>query len=325
MLKAIIVGCGRIAGIMNHSLSSHGGAYLAQEGVSIIACVDSSKEKSIRFSEIYHCKAEQDLIKTIEKYQPDIISVCTPDHTHFSITKKIFEAKHLPNVIFLEKPACNSKKEFDYLVRLSSKKNVQIVLNHSRRFDQHHQQLRERINAEEFGELKSVYATYYSGWLHNGIHIVDTLYYLFGDPINVDEITSVWESQYENDPSMELKASFKKHNAIIYLSRFDESDYQLFEIDLRFNQARLRLENFGDRIILETKYMNEIGENVIEIVDNGLTDRTKTPMQQAINLIFHSIEENNSGLLDGYLLKDMEETMNTIWKSKKEYEKHRLK
>ena len=325
MLKAIIVGCGRIAGIMNHSLSSHGGAYLAQEGVSIIACVDSNKEKSNRFSEIYHCQAEQNLVEALEKYQPDIISICTPDSTHFSITTKIFEAKHLPYVIFLEKPACNSKKEFDYLVRLSYKKNVQIVLNHSRRFDQHHQQLRERIIAEEFGELKSVYATYYSGWLHNGIHIIDTLYYLFQDSINIDEITGVWESQYENDPSMELKASFKKHNAIIYLSRFDERNYQLFEIDLRFNKARLRLENFGDRIILETKYVNEIGENVIEIVDNGLTDKTKTPMQLAINLICHSIEENNFGLLDGYLLKDMEETMNTIWKAKKKYEKYRLK
>ena len=320
----MILGCGRIAGGMNHALSTHGGAYQAQEGVSIVVCIDADQERSHSFAEGYRCEAEKDLHTAIEKHQPDIISVCTPDITHFSITEQIFQAKHRPKVIFLEKPACRTQEELDHLIGLSTQVGVPIVVNHSRRFDQHHQQLRDRIIAGEFGDLRSVYAAYYSGWQHNGVHIIDTLSYLFDNSIIVDMVTSAWESPYEGDPTMGLLARFKEQDAIIHLTGFDERDYQLSEIDLRFNKARLRLEDFGERILLETKYINEIGENVIQMMDNGLGNKTETSMQQAIDLICRSIEENNPTLLGGYLLQDVAETMQTIWQGQEEYEKYRF-
>jgi len=324
MLKAMILGCGRIAGGMNQTMSTHGGAYQARNGVSIVACIDTDQERSHSFAEAYRCEAEKNLNAAIEKHQPDIISVCTPDITHFSITEEIFQAKHIPKVVFLEKPACRTQEELDHLIGLTMQVEVPIVVNHSRRFDQHHQQLRDRIIAGEFGDLRSVYATYYSGWQHNGVHVIDTLSYLFHESIIVDMVTSAWESPYDGDPTMELLASFKEQNAKINLTGFIESDYQLFDMDLRFSEARLRLEDFGERILLETKYINEIGENVIQMVDNGLGKKTETPMQQAINLICRSIEENDPTLLGGYLLQDVAETMETIWQGQEEYEKYRL-
>ena len=44
---------------------------------------------------------------------------------------------------------------------------------------------------------------------------------------------------------------------------FDERHYQLFEFDLRFEKARLRIEDFGSRILFEKKEVNNIGENVL--------------------------------------------------------------
>lgn len=324
MLKAMILGCGRIAGGMKHALSTHGGAYQARDGVSIVACIDDDQERSHSFAEDYRCEAEKDLHTAIEKHQPDIISVCTSDTTHFSITEQIFQAKHRPQVVFLEKPVCRTQEELDYLIGLSAQVGVPIVVNHSRRFDQHHQQLRDRIISGEFGDLRSAYTTYYSGWLHNGVHIIDTLSYLFDDSIIVDMVTNAWESPYEGDPTMELLANFKEQNSKIYLTGFVESDYQLFEMDLRFSEARLRFEDFGERILLETKYINDIGENVIQMADNGLGKKTETSMQQAIDLICRSIEENNPILLHGYLLQDVAETMQTIWQGQEEYEKYRF-
>jgi len=108
------------------------------------------------------------------------------------------------------------------------------------------------------------------------------------------------------------------------LSGFNENDYQLFEMDLRFSKARLRFEDFGERILLETKYINEINENVIQLVDNGLDEKKETSMQKAIDLICRSIEENNTALLNGYLIQDVAETMQTIWQGQEEYEQNRF-
>ena len=320
----MILGCGRIAGGINNALFTHGGGYQTRAGVSIVACVDADQEKSHSFAEAYHCEAEKNLHLALKKHQPDIISVCTPDNTHFSITEQILQASHTPKVIFLEKPACSSNDELEHLIALAKHAKVAIVVNHSRRFDQHHQQIRSRISAGEFGTLRSIYATYYSGWQHNGVHIIDTLSYLFNESITVDTITGSWNSPYENDPTIELVASFKKQNVKIHLSGFNENDYQLFEMDLRFSKARLRFEDFGERILLETKYINEINENVIQLVDNGLDEKKETSMQKAIDLICRSIEENNTALLNGYLIQDVAETMQTIWQGQEEYEQNRF-
>jgi len=320
MIKAVIFGCGRIAGGVNNALFTHGGAYQDRAGVSIVACVDADQGKSDSFAETYHCEAEKTLHLALNKHQPDIISVCSPDDTHFSITEQILQATHTPKVIFLEKPVCSSNDELEHLIVMATQAKVSIVANHSRRFDQHHQQIKSRISDGEFGTLRNIYATYYSGWQHNGVHIIDTLSYLFNESITVDTITSSWNSPYENDPTMEVVASFKKQNVKIHLLGFHENDYQIFEMDLRFSKARLRFEDFGERILLETKYINEINENVIQLVDNGLEDKTKTSMQQAIDLICRSIEENNTSLLDGYLLQNVATTMNTIWQGQKVYE-----
>jgi len=325
MLKVMIVGCGKIAGGINQSLNTHGGAYQVRDGVSIVACIDTDQGRSHGFAETFNCEVEKDLHKAIDKHQPDIISVCTPDSSHFFITEQILQAKQKPKVIFLEKPACRKEEELDHLIGLSEHAGVDIVVNHSRRFDQHHQQLRDRIKAGEFGDLRSIYATYYSGWKHNGVHVIDSLSYLFCDSIVVDIVTKAWKSPYEGDPTIELLASFKGQDAIIHLNGFDEKDYQFFEIDLRFNNSRLRLENFGERILLETKIINEAGENVIQMANIGLDNKTETSMQQAVNLICQSIEDNNPVLLEGYLLQDVVETMNTIWQCKEEYDKYRFK
>ena len=43
----------------------------------------------------------------------------------------------------------------------------------------------------------------------------------------------------------------------------DESIYQLFDLDLWFEHGRLRIENFGKRIIWETMIINALGERVL--------------------------------------------------------------
>ena len=322
MLEAMIVGCGKIAGGQNQALTTHGGAYQVQKNVEVVACVDNDLDKSNAFAVLNHCEAERELQVALSKYQPDIVSICTPDSTHFQITENILTASNCPKIIFLEKPACQSATQLDRLIKLSDQKNVPIVVNHSRRFDQHHQQLRERISTGEFGDLISTNVTYYSGWQHNGVHMIDTLSYLLNDSIVVESVTEGWQNPHENDPTFDVQAVFKNKKSKINIMSFGEENYQIFEIDLRFSEARLRLEDFGERILLEKKYINCIGEKILQIADNGLTKKIITPMQKAVEVICQSIQTDNTSLLDGYLLQDISRTMQTIWQGQKMYEKN---
>ena len=109
MVEVFVVGCGRIAGeIFTNAFNTHGGAYDALDGAEIVACIDINYDKAIIYSQKYNCKAEKDLEMSLEKYRPDIVSVCTPDQTHFRLTEQLLLSEYAPKLIFLEKPVCQS-------------------------------------------------------------------------------------------------------------------------------------------------------------------------------------------------------------------------
>ena len=320
MLKALVVGCGRIAGgggMMGPS--THGGAYSSCDRVQLVACVDSCEESARKYASYFDCDAESTIQEAIEKHRPDIVSLCTPDATHFNLSVELLTCQYPPRILFLEKPACRTESELSHLQWLALDRSVDVVVNHSRRFDLHHQELRKRISDGEFGEFREAYVTYYSGWEHNGVHIIDTLAFLLDDEVKILAINNSMKSPYAHDPTFEIKACFSAQQGRINIFGFDEQDYQLFELDLRFSSARLRIEDFGARIILEHQIINEIGERVLVSIQHGLSEKKESPMQRAMELICKRWEQNNPSLLDGYRLNDIAVTMNTIWEGKKIY------
>ena len=64
----------------------------------------------------------------------------------------------------------------------------------------------------------------------------------------------------------------------------------------------------------EKKEVNNIGENVLVLQNNGLVGNDKTAIQCAIDLIVARLIKNNPDLLRGYCLQDVAGPMKTMWK-----------
>lgn len=321
MFRALVIGCGKIAGgDAFFGPTTHGGAYAVRQGIQLAAGIDTDPERARGFASRFGCEYGSELIPALKHYAPDVVSVCTPDETHFDVVCEILCAARVPRVIFLEKPACSTKEQYVSMEQLAAERGSTIVVNHSRRFDLDIQNLRERIAAGEFGRLERVRAVYYSGWLHNGTHIVDTLAFLLNDTIQVDSILGVIESPYLHDPTPEVQATLRKLNAPVLISAIDENLYQLFEFDFWFEGARLRLEDFGERVILEHRVVNEIGERVLEMRPNGLPERLKVPMEEAVSRIESYLASSDPTVLAGCRLEDIGPTMETLWQGQRLYE-----
>ena len=189
MFSALIVGCGNISGaqvpIKN---TTHGGVFWNHPSINIIACVDTVLNKTVQFSKTYNCSPFTSLGKALNTYAPDIISVCTPDCTHYEIARQILLSAKPPRVLFIEKPICSNRQQYDELLLLSRCSPTLVIVNHSRRFDDHISIIRQAYQSNFFGSLFSVRCCYYSGWLHNGSHVVDTLSYLFDDHLVLDSV-----------------------------------------------------------------------------------------------------------------------------------------
>ena len=67
------------------------------------ACVDNDKEKADYFSKKFDCISLYKFTKALSNEKFNIISICTPDHTQYEITKIILNSEKT-DIIFLEKP-----------------------------------------------------------------------------------------------------------------------------------------------------------------------------------------------------------------------------
>ena len=319
--KSFIIGCGKIAGLYDDldddSIYSHAKAYINNNKVDIVGCWDLNIKNSKTLAEKYNLDVyECNYVNALEKTKPDIVSICTPDNTHFEITMSILESDFNPQIIFLEKPACGNENELKILLNASNKKGVKVVINHSRRFDKLHKALKEKIQENSFGSLVKIDAVYYSGWQHNGIHTVDTLNFLFDDELEFETLINSSDSPYENDPNLDFKCRFKGNQALVYLTTMNERYYQLFEFDLKFENARIRIEDFGNRLSYEKKTVNNMYEKVLVESDLFISDDSRSSaIQSAVKELVDNLDGGTS--LDGYLLKDIAKTMNTIWEGKK--------
>lgn len=324
MYKAIIIGCGKIAGFFDTDdmgyVYSHAHAYKNNPDIEIVCCVDINIHKAKELAKKYNCSdVEKDFVEALNRHKSDIVSVCTPDEIHYDIVVGILSNDITPKIIYLEKPVCGNINELNKMVSLSDQKKVEIVVNHTRRFDSNHRYLKKLIAQKKFGNLVRGDIFYYSGWEHNGIHVIDTLNYLFNNQIIIKKIYSKKESPYPDDPTLDLSLSFRDSQADIYLHSIDEKYYQLFEFDLKFEKARLKIEDFGNRIIYEKKIINEMRENVLAVDQLDFPENNLSPMQTAINLISDYLRVNDVRLLEGHRISDIANTMKTIWKGEHEH------
>ena len=106
MLRAMIIGCGKIAWefdkFHNH-LITHAASYTSEPLISLCCSYDSDQAKSHALGNRFECESVESIELGLNKFKPDVVSICTPDETHFNITSDLLRHDLCPKVIFLEK------------------------------------------------------------------------------------------------------------------------------------------------------------------------------------------------------------------------------
>jgi predicted dehydrogenase len=255
--KAIIIGCGNIAGELDAGQVdsglpplTHAKAYQADKNFDLIGCVDPDVEKRLKFCADWSLSHSFSSIKEVisENISVDVISICSPTTLH---------AEHLelalllnPKIVFCEKPLCSDIATAKVLIELFENQRVHLVVNYSRRFDPSIISLKNVIDTGEFGELRGISGWYNKGLLNNGSHMLDLLIYLLGD-LSIKYVGDAYYDTNEEDPSHPLFLT-TKHGIAIALSCGNASDFSLFELDFIFSAARVKMLNGGRQWSLET-------------------------------------------------------------------------
>lgn len=242
--KVLIIGAGNIAALFDtpqsNKILTYAHAFSSNFAFNLKGFYDTDYKKSYAASEIWDCKAFKELDDAMKDI--NVVCCCVPDEYHFDILKKI--ADYPVKLVVAEKPLAKTVKEAEYIEYLYKSRNISLEVNYSRRFIEEFQALKQNI--KDYGNFIKGTGYYGKGIIHNGSHMVDLLTYLLGEISEIEKTDRFIKDFTESDSSCD--AVLHINNGIFNMTAIDSRIATIFEMDLFFEKARVRVLDGGNII-----------------------------------------------------------------------------
>jgi predicted dehydrogenase len=282
--SAIILGAGNVAGGYDKPgdalVLTHAHAYLSHSGFNLKGFYDTDLSVCKQMAQKWGVSAFE---KMDDIGSVDVVSICTPDACHLTSLQQALALK--PKVIFLEKPLANNQADAKCIVQLSA--TTAICVNYTRRFVPEFRQLADDISRNAFGSFLAGTGYYGKGTIHNGSHLIDLVRMLLGD-ITASQITASITDFYADDPTKSLVLDMACGGSV-FLHGVDCRHLVMFELDLLFQHARIRILDSGERIEF---YANAVSEKYPDEKMLQLIKTENTSIDQAIAIAVDEIYQH---------------------------------
>ncbi len=265
VLKVGVIGCGRIASLLEEDPlrehpCTHAGAYREVEGVEIAAACDINRERLERFCATWDVERKyQDYRELLAQTDIEVVSVCTWHDSHAGIVVAAAKEPHM-RAIICEKPVAMNLADGRKMVETAGKHNVQLVVNHERRWQSNYRKVKEIIDEGLIGPVRTVIGNILTGtpradsWqssfgrvgggplLHDGTHLIDIMRFLFGDALWVYG----WAERNDDELPVEDTAValiLFERGVKAFIEGGGRRNYFNFELDIQGRDGRILIGN----------------------------------------------------------------------------------
>jgi predicted dehydrogenase len=152
MLKAAIIGCGKIA-------DTHAASIQRIEGCEIVGVCDREELMARQLAERFGIKRHfGDVAAMLDQTRPDVVHVTTPPQSHFALATQCLEAG---SSVYVEKPFTLYLKETESLVRLAEARRLKLTAGHDDQFRHGARRMRELVRNGYLGGAPVHMESYY--------------------------------------------------------------------------------------------------------------------------------------------------------------------
>ncbi len=237
--KAVIIGCGRMAGsdddLSSSIPTSHAGMFKHDDRFELVAVCDLDEQRRKEFQSKWNVDLGfADLGTLLSNVRPDVVSIVTPTQDHVASTLSLGEAS-IP-VVFLEKPVAGTAIEAGLLSEIDQKK-TRVLVNYQRRFSSNFRSLKHYISDNKLGKITHVQSAYPIGLIHAGTHALDLMLWLFGDPLSNQ--ANFLRADFGHDALVDFALLFSG-DILAHVQGVAREPANLFEIDILGTKGRVR-------------------------------------------------------------------------------------
>jgi predicted dehydrogenase len=245
--RALIVGCGKIAGGYNRGLSdskilTHALAYVRHPAYELAACVDPDARCRSAFASTWGVpESFATLDDALKAAEYDIVSLCSPTGTHLAALERLLQSP--VKAVFAEKPLDGKPEQALKLGAEFTARNIPVAVNFGRRFDRSIRALRSEIASGRFGKPVSAVGFYSGGVVNNGSHMVDLAAFLIAAHPRLQAVLAADEAEKADDPT--VSALLDLGGAPFHLIGQQAPGVVRFELELSFERMIVALEQGG--------------------------------------------------------------------------------
>ena len=152
MLKAAIVGCGKIA-------DAHVSQIMRIKGCEIVAVCDREPLMARQLAERFSIPGHfSDVTELLNSAKPDVVHITTPPESHFSVAKTCLEwGCH----VYVEKPFTVNEEQAQELIALANQKSLKITAGHDDQFSHVARRMRALVQSGFLGGAPVHMESYY--------------------------------------------------------------------------------------------------------------------------------------------------------------------
>ena len=248
----LIVGCGRVAGGYDDPNSkkvlTHLGAInrIFDDSVSV-DIVDPNYLNYSFIKKKWYLKGNYyKSINEIKFVSYDVILISCNTRYHLENIKYI--ANNIKcYLVICEKPCCNNYDEIILAKELCESKGINLYVNYQRRLTLEWNEIKNDINLDKFGEFQFGNIYYSKGLINNCSHAINLIYFIFDNyNIEIKNITDCIYDYSKDDPTLSFSLGINKK--MINFIGLNDKNFSIFEIDLIFNEQRIRCIESGTLI-----------------------------------------------------------------------------
>jgi predicted dehydrogenase len=148
-------------------------------GIEAVAGVDPDGIRREQWQSAYGFECSGNLEAMIEKYRPDVVSICTGEKPRYSVACAAMDLG--VKSLVLEKPMAASVSQARDLMSRADKLGVRVVVSHQMRFADEFVAAKQAIERGDIGQPYFLRASSYGQLMEQGPHMIDMLLYLLGD------------------------------------------------------------------------------------------------------------------------------------------------
>ena len=248
-LKAVIIGCGNIAGGYDlhtsaNEILTHAKAYRKNKQVKLEAACDIDPVKLETFRKQWDIPHGFTNIDTMMKMvSPEIVSICSPSEAHYS---NLMEVTGFPvKAVICEKPLAMSVAEATRMVERCKAKHIILAVNYSRRWMPHFVSISNAVRQGKFGEIQTARFLYTKGVFHSASHFINLAQFWFGPLKSVEVFSGAPWGAY--DVRANFFARFEKCHNVVFQNCNDQW-YEVTEMDIICRWKRIEILRGGGTI-----------------------------------------------------------------------------